>query len=407
MYFYQQIADGLVRIGVNDRRTARFENMFPIPHGVSYNAYLIQGEKTVLMDTVDTCFMHQFLQNLEAALSGRPLDYLVISHMEPDHSSAIKAVLRDHPECKLVGNAKSFKLMEQFFGDAFADRQHLVKDGEELDIGGRKLKFLFAPMVHWPEVMVTLTDRGELFTADAFGSFGAIEGHIYSDTFDWDERFMEEARRYYVNIVGKHGRSVSALLSKLDPDAVHMILPLHGPIHRKRERIEVMLQKYATWASFSPEEPGVVIVYASMYGNTELAADILATHLVEEGVERVRMFDVSEMHYSYIISEAHRFSHLVFTPLTYNAELYPNLDAFLRDLVSTGYKNRSYAMIANQSWGGKAVAIAEEILSKANMTKVSEDILLQSSATNEDLEALRRMAKDLAQSVREQNVHKQ
>ncbi|MDO5716220.1 MAG: FprA family A-type flavoprotein [Tissierellia bacterium] len=400
MYFYQEVAEQMFRLGVNDRRISRFENMFPMPEGVCYNSYLLMGEKNLLMDTVDACFMDQFLENLEAALQGKALDYIVISHMEPDHSTAIEAVMRAHPECKLVGNAKSFQFMEQFYGEQPKERWIEVKDGDTLDIGNRTLQFIFAPMVHWPEVMMTMTDRGELFTADAFGSFGAIAGHIFSDTMELDEAFMNEARRYYINIVGKHGKNVTALLKKLEGKDIQMILPLHGPIHRTQENIQKMVEKYRVWASFEPEEKGVLIALASMYGNSALAMDMLAYYLVEEGVKNVKIYDVSGTDYSYITAAAHRYSHLVITPLTYNMELYPKMDAFLRDLVGTGYKNRTYSLVGNASWGGKAVKMAEEILAPAKCEKIGEDLMLKSAATQENLEELRNLAKEIAASLK-------
>lgn len=261
MFFYQQLENDLYRIGVNDRRTARFENMFPMPDGVSYNSYLIKDEKKVLFDTVDASFINDFYSNLNHALGEDKLDYLVITHMEPDHSSAINMVLKDHPDCKLVGNKKTFQFLEQFFGDEFKDRYLEIKNGETLEIGKRTLEFIFAPMVHWPEVMFVLSSEGELFSADAFGTFGAIEGHYSSDLIDMDRAFIDEARRYYINIVGKQGRSVIAILKKLEGKDIKMILPLHGPIHRQKDKIEYFIKKYTTWASFENEEDGVLIAY--------------------------------------------------------------------------------------------------------------------------------------------------
>lgn len=400
MFFYQQLENDLYRIGVNDRRTARFENMFPMPDGVSYNSYLIKDEKKVLFDTVDASFINDFYSNLNHALGEDKLDYLVITHMEPDHSSAINMVLKDHPDCKLVGNKKTFQFMEQFFGDKFTDRYLEVKNGETLEIGKRTLEFVFAPMVHWPEVMFVLSSEGELFSADAFGTFGAIEGHYSSDLIDMDRAFIDEARRYYINIVGKQGRSVSAVLKKLEGKEVKMILPLHGPIHRQKEKIEYFIDKYKTWAGFESEEDGVLIAYSSMYGNTEEAADMLAYELSEQGVKNIHIYDVSEYDYSYIISDAHKFSNFVYTAINYNTDLYPRMDAFLRELVGTGFQNRKVSVITNMSWGGRAEKIAEEILEGSKLEKIGETISLKSSLDEEKVGEIRELAKAIAESMK-------
>lgn len=400
MFFYQQLENDLYRIGVNDRRTARFENMFPMPDGVSYNSYLIKDEKKVLFDTVDASFINDFYSNLNHALGEDKLDYLVITHMEPDHSSAINMVLKDHPDCKLVGNKKTFQFMEQFFGDKFTDRYLEVKNGETLEIGKRTLEFMFAPMVHWPEVMFVLSSEGELFSADAFGTFGAIEGHYSSDLIDMDRAFIDEARRYYINIVGKQGRSVSTVLKKLEGKEVKMILPLHGPIHRQKDKIEYFIDKYKTWAGFESEEDGVLIAYSSMYGNTEEAADMLAYELSENGVKNIHIYDVSEYDYSYIISDAHKFSNFVYTAINYNTDLYPRMDAFLRELVGTGFQNRKVSVITNMSWGGRAEKIAEEILANAKLEKIGETISLKSSLDEEKVGEIKVLAKAIAESMK-------
>lgn len=400
MFFYQQLENDLYRIGVNDRRTARFENMFPMPDGVSYNSYLIKDEKKVLFDTVDASFINDFYSNLNHALGEDKLDYLVITHMEPDHSSAINMVLKDHPDCKLVGNKKTFQFLEQFFGDEFKDRYLEVKNGETLEIGKRTLEFIFAPMVHWPEVMFVLSSEGELFSADAFGTFGAIEGHYSSDLIDMDRAFIDEARRYYINIVGKQGRSVIAILKKLEGKEVKMILPLHGPIHRQKDKIEYFIKKYTTWGSFESEEDGVLIAYSSMYGNTEEAADMLAYELSENGVKNIHIYDVSEYDYSYIISDAHKFSNFVYTAINYNTDLYPRMDAFLRELVGTGFQNRKVSVITNMSWGGRAEKIAEEILESSKLEKIGETISLKSSLDEEKAAEIKALAKAIADSMK-------
>ena len=320
--------------------------------------------------------------------------------MEPDHSSAINMVLKDHPDCKLVGNKKTFQFLEQFFGDEFKDRYLEVKNGETLEIGKRTLEFIFAPMVHWPEVMFVLSSEGELFSADAFGTFGAIEGHYSSDLIDMDRAFIDEARRYYINIVGKQGRSVIAILKKLEGKEVKMILPLHGPIHRQKDKIEYFIEKYKTWGSFESEEDGVLIAYSSMYGNTEEAADMLAYELSENGVKNIHIYDVSEYDYSYIISDAHKFSNFVYTAINYNTDLYPRMDAFLRELVGTGFQNRKVSVITNMSWGGRAEKIAEEILEGSKLEKIGETISLKSSLDEEKAAEIKALAKAIADSMK-------
>lgn len=400
MYFYENLSDDLIRIGVNDRRISRFENMYPIPNGISYNSYLIKGETNTLFDTVDPCFIEQFMENLEGALAGEDLDYLVITHMEPDHSTAVSIVMQKYPNCKIIGNAKTFQFLDQFFHVPDNDNRIVVKDGESMDIGTRTLTFKFAPMVHWPEVMFVQTCKGELFTADAFGVFGAIEGHVTSDLIDMNEEFFSEARRYYINIVGKFGRNTANILKKIDLAEVKMILPLHGPVHRDGEKIKAFVEKYQKWAAYEPEENGVCIVCATMYGNTMLAAEALAHYLSLEGVKNIKVYDVSNTDFSYIVSQAHRLSNLVITPINYNTVLYPKMDAFLRDLVMTGYSGRNYSTIVNGSWGGRSEAMADEILEKSKMTKIGNPVVLTSAASQENMEELRALTKEIKASFK-------
>lgn len=400
MYFYQKLEDDLYRLGVNDRRTARFENMFPMPDGVSYNSYLIKDEKNVLFDTVDASFIKSFCDNLTHVLEGAGLDYLVITHMEPDHSSAISYVMEKYPNCKIIGNAKTFSFIDNFFGDDFKDKYVEVKNGEKMSIGKRELEFIFAPMVHWPEVMFVLTSAGELFSADAFGTFGSIEGHYTSTLIDFDGKFLDEARRYYINIVGKQGRSVINVLNKLSGRDIKKILPLHGPSHVDADKIKTFIEKYKIWASFAKEEDGVLLAYSSMYGNTEQAVDILACELSILGVKNIHIYDVSEYDYSYIISDAHKYSNFVYTAINYNTDLYPRMDAFLRELAGTGFQNRRVSVITNMSWGGRGEKIAEEILAGSKLERVGETVAIKSSLNEEDVEKLKDLAKSIADSMK-------
>lgn len=282
MYNVRNVTRDIVWIGASERRLALFENIFPIPRGVSYNSYVLLDEKTVLFDTVDASVAGQFFENLEYVLGERALDYLVVNHMEPDHCAMIGDIVRRYPEVQIVGNAKTFGMMQQFFGTAFAERAVTVKEGETLNTGKHTLHFMMAPMVHWPEVMVSYDEADKvLFSADGFGTFGALNGNIFADELEFDREWLADARRYYTNIVGKYGASVQALLKKAAGLEIAVICPLHGPVWR--EDLDYILEKYQKWSTYEAEEQAVAILYASMYGNTASAADALAGALAERG----------------------------------------------------------------------------------------------------------------------------
>ena len=330
MYCYRKVTDDLYWIGGNDRRLALFEGVYPIPGGVSYNSYLLMDEKTVLLDTVDKAVKGVFFENIEKVLDGRKLDYLVVHHMEPDHSEAIWEVVMRYPEVKIVCNAKIAQMMKQFFSFDVDARVELVKEGDTFNTGKHNLVFVSAPMVHWPEVMVSYDTTDKiLFSADAFGTFGALNGALFADEVDFARDYLDEARRYYTNIVGKYGVQVQALLKKAATLDIQMICPLHGFVWRKD--IGWYLDKYLHWSSYTPEEQGVVIAYASIYGNTANAADILACRLRERGV-RTEVFDVSVTPASEIIAAAFKYSHLVFAAPTYNSGVFVTMEALLMDL---------------------------------------------------------------------------
>ena len=363
MYCIREISQNIFWVGGNDRRLERFENLFPIPYGVSYNSYLILDEKTALMDTVDFAVSEQFLENVDHALAGRKLDYLVVNHIEPDHCACIAEIVRRYPDLRLVGNAKTFQLLEQFYGLDVAKNRQQVNEGEEIPLGEHVLRFYAAPMVHWPEVMMTLeTQKHILFSADAFGSFRALSGNLFADETDFESAFLDEARRYYANIVGRYGAQVQAVLAKFKELEIAIICPLHGPIWRKD--LGCLLDKYDKWSRYAPEKSGVLLCYASMYGHTENAMSVLANKLAERNVHDMRMYDVSKTHPSYIIADAFKYSHLVFGSPTYNMNLYFTMDSLLREMAALGLKNRKVALIGNHSWASAALKEMKAILEK-------------------------------------------
>ena len=304
MHNTKKITENLFWVGANDRRIALFEGVYHAPQGVSYNSYVLLDEKTVLLDTVDKAVTHQFMENVAHILGNRKLDYLIINHMEPDHCAEIPTIIQKYPEVKIVCNTKIKSMMEQFFDFEIQENQfHIVNEGDILNTGKHNLTFLMAPMVHWPEVMVTYDTTDKiLFSADAFGSFGAIDGNIFADDVDWENRYLDEARRYYTNIVGKYGPQVQMLLKKAANVEIKTICPLHGYVWRKD--LDKFIDLYQKWSTYTPEIQSVMIAYASVYGGTQNAAEILATELAELGVKNIKMFDVSVTHSSYVVSDA-------------------------------------------------------------------------------------------------------
>ena len=379
---------------------ALFENVYPIPMGVSYNSYVLKDEQTVLLDTVDSAVAEQFFANLKHTLGDKKLDYLVVNHMEPDHCSQIARVMDMYPSAKIVCTAKTKQMIAQFFGISASDEQFvLVKDGDVLNTGKHELSFVSAPMVHWPEVMVTFdkTD-GILFSADAFGTFGAINGNIFADEVNFERDYLNEARRYYANIVGKYGPQVLSLLKKASALEIKMICPLHGFIWRKN--IAYLVEKYLKWAEYVPEEKGVVIAYGSIYGNTENACEILAAKLAEKGVKNIKMYDVSVTHGSYIIGEAFRASHLVFAAPTYNAGIFINMENLLRDITAHNLQNRTIALMDNGSWAAICnKQMKEELQKLKNIEFLEPEISLKSALIEGQLLQIDELATKIAESL--------
>lgn len=360
MYCVRKVVDDLYWVGGNDHRLALFENIHPIPNGVSYNSYLLLDKKTVLFDTVDWDACRQFLENVEHVLNGRDLDYLVINHMEPDHGASIEEILLRYPKVKIISTEKSFLLMHQF-GFNVDGRTEEVKEGDTRCFGKHTITFVEAPMVHWPEAMVSFdVTNGVLFSADAFGSFGALDGKLFNDEVDFDRDWLDDARRYYTNIVGKYGPHVQALLKKAGTIDIKVICPLHGPVWRND--FGYLLDKYDKWSRYEPEETGVLIAYASMYGNTESAAQVLAANLVEKGVKNVVVHDVSNTHVSYLISDAFKYSHIVLASVTYNLGIYPVMHDFLMHMKALNMQKRTVGIIENGSWAPKSGSLMKDFL---------------------------------------------
>lgn len=400
MHTIQEVAPNILSIGADDRRLALFENMFPLDNGVTYNAYLIRDEKTALMDTVDASVSRPFFENLCVALNGGKLDYIVVTHMEPDHCASLEEAARRHPEAKIVGNKKTFTMISQFFSADLSSRFHEVKEGDTLPLGKRTLRFVMAPMVHWPEAMLALeTSESILFSADAFGAFGGATGNLFSDEMDYEALLLDEARRYYANIVGKFGQQVLAALAKLGDALPKLICPLHGPVLRGGA-IPLLLDKYKHWAAYKPEKQGVVLAYASMYGNTESAARAFAALLAAKGVKDMRVFDVSKTHYSHIIAEAFKYSHLVLAAPTYNMHLYNAMDTLLRDMAHLNLQNRKAAVIGNGTWAPMAHKAMLTLLGEMkNVEVVGEPLVLLSSMKESQRPEMEQLADKLIASM--------
>lgn len=382
------VSDSILYIGADDRDIDLFESQYVVPNGVSYNSYVILDEKVAVMDTVDARRGEAWLKNLEQALAGRKVDYLVVSHMEPDHGANVQVLAEQYPEMKVVGNAKTFSMISQFFDIDLSGRSVVVKEGDTLSLGSHELTFVMAPMVHWPEVMAAYDETDKiLFSADGFGTFGALNGGIFADEVDFDRDWLDDARRYYTNIVGKYGASVQTLLKKAAGLDIAVICPLHGPVWR--ENLGYILEKYQKWSTYEAEEKAVVILYASVYGNTASVADALAGRLAENGVKKIAVYDVSNTHVSELISEIFRASHLVLAAATYNAGIYPAMENLLSDMKALAVQNKTVALIENGSWASTAAKQMKEKLSELkNMTILDTQVSVKSAMLEGQEEAL-------------------
>ena len=399
MYCTRKVLDDLIWVGADDRRLACFEGVYGVPDGVSYNSYLLLDEKTVLFDTVDKAVGAVFLENVAHALDGRKLDYLLISHMEPDHAATIETLCLRYPEAQIICNAKIQTMLAQFFALDLSGRLHVVKEGDSLSVGKHELTFVNAPMVHWPEVMMTYDKTDKiLFSADAFGTFGALNGRLFADEGDFMGEQLDEARRYYTNIVGKYGPQVQAVLKKAAGLDIAYVCSLHGPVWRKH--FGDFLEKYLQWSSYTPEEKSVLIAYASVYGHTENAANILAAKLVERGV-RVRMYDTSVTPASYILSDAFRCSHLVFAATTYNAGVFVTMENLLHDIANHNLQGRKIAIMENGSWAPTSGKLMREMLSGLKNTEfIGDNITIRSALAENQLGELDALADAIAADLR-------
>lgn len=398
MYNYRKIQDDLFWVGANDRRLAMFEGVYSVPDGVSYNSYVLLDEKTVLFDTVDKAVAKVFFENVAAVLNGRKLDYVFVHHMEPDHSAVLEDLVLRYPDVKIVCNVATRNMIKQFFDFDLDCRWVEAKEGEVFSTGRHNFCFVKAPMVHWPEVMVSFdTTDGILFSADAFGTFGALNGALFADEVDFDRDYLDEARRYYTNIVGKYGQQVTTLLNKAAMLDIKIVCPLHGFVWRKN--IGYFIDKYLNWASYTPEETGVMLAYASVYGNTENAVEILAVKLREKGI-KTRIFDVSVTPASDIVAAAFRYSHLVFASTTYNAGIFVCMEALLSDLVAHNLQNRTVALLENGSWAPTSGNLMRGMLSKCkNMNILDTGLTIRSALKKNQIPQLEAVADALAATI--------
>ena len=399
MYCVRKITEDLYWIGGNDHRLALFENIHPIPRGVSYNSYVLLDEKTVLFDTVDWSICRQFLENIKGVLGDRTLDYMVINHMEPDHAACIEEVVLRYPDVKIICTEKAFMFMHQF-GLQMDDNVIQVKEGDTMCFGKHNVVFVSAPMVHWPEAMVTYdTTNGVLFSADAFGSFGALDGKLFNDEVNFDRDWIDDARRYYTNIVGKYGPHVQALLKKAGSIEIKTICPLHGPVWRND--FAYLLDKYDKWSRYEPEEKGVMIVYGTMYGSTEAAATDLATRLVEKGMTNVVMYDVSKTHVSYLISETFKYSNVVLASVTYNLKIYPPMLGYIMDMKALNLQKRTFALIENGTWAPQSAKLMHELLDEMKeMTILDNEITVNSVLKEKDVDLMDDLACSIIESMK-------
>lgn len=398
MYCTRKVDDDITWVGGNDRRLAMFEGVYSIPNGVSYNSYLILDEKTILFDTVDKAVGKVFFENVAHVLNGRNLDYVVVQHMEPDHSATLMDLLCRYTDTKVVCTKKTSEMIVQFFGTDVSDRAIIVKENDTLSTGKHEFQFIMAPMVHWPEVMFTYdkTDK-VLFSADAFGTFNALNGALFADELDFYNTLIGEARRYYANIIGKYGPQVQSALKKVSALDVKTICPLHGPVHRRD--FAAYIEKYQRWSSYQPEEKGVMLAYASIYGNTENAAEILACRLRDLGVN-VEVFDVSVVPMSQIVSAAFRYSHLVFAATTYNAGVFITMEELIHDLVLHNIQNRTLAFVENGSWAPVSGKLMRETLAPLkDMTVLEQAVTLRSALKEEQAAEIESLAKAIADSM--------
>lgn len=398
MQCVKKVLPDLFWVGADDRRLSCFEGVYGVPNGVSYNSYLMLDEKTILFDTVDKAVARTFFENVAYVLGNRKLDYLVIHHMEPDHAATIEDLMFRYPDVTVVCNSKIETLLKQFFDYDFAGKVHIVNEGDVLNVGKHSLTFVNAPMVHWPEVMMSYDTTDKiLFTADAFGTFGALNGHIFADEVDFMHDWLDEARRYYTNIVGKYGVQVQNILKKAAALEINYVCPLHGFVWRSH--FNDFLEKYLQWSSYTPERKGVCLAYASVYGHTENMANILAGKLVDRGVN-VEMFDTSVIPASYIVASAFKNSHLVFASTTYNAGIFVTMENLLHDIVAHNIQKRKVALLENGSWAATSGKLMKDLLSKIPNTEfITPTVSIKSAPKAKTMDELDVLADAIAADI--------
>lgn len=390
----------LTYIGCSDRKLSLFEGAYPVPYGMSYNSYLLKDEKTVLFDTVDRACCGQFFENLSFALDGRTLDYVIVHHMEPDHAALLEELVKRYSGVKVVCTAKAKDMIKQFFDFDIEQNALIVKEGDTLNTGKHELQFITAPMVHWPEVMVSYDKYDKiLFSADAFGSFGAINGNLFDYETDLNDWYMSEARRYYTNIVGKYGAQVQSLLKKASGLEIKLICPLHGVL--LKQNIGDFIEKYDKWSTYTPEEKGVAAVYSSIYGGTENAVNILASKLSERGIKNIRVYDISQTHPSYVLSEAFKYSNIILATTTYNMGIFETMQNFLHILISHNLQNRKFSIIENGSWAPACGGQIKTMLEKLKGSEfIGDTLCIKSSVKKEQLNEIEKLADNIFESIR-------
>jgi Uncharacterized flavoproteins len=389
------VAGKIYWLGANDRKKHLFENIWPLPNGVAYNCYLINDEKTALVDTIESGVAGDFVEKVESLLAGRPLDYLIINHMELDHTGEVKEILKRYPKVQIVGNSKTFKIVEAYWGNV--DNFKHVDDGEELSLGHHKLRFLMTPWVHWPETMMTydVTEQA-LFSGDAFGSFGTLDGGVFDDEIDFSY-YEEDMRRYFSNIVGKYANMVQKAFKKLDGVPVKSVCPVHGPVWRSNP--EVVLGLYDKWSKMEAED-GVVIIYASMYGNTEQVADYIARKIAERGVKKIRIHDVSKTHISNLINDIWKYKGVILGSCAYNSQMFPLMEQLTRELEHMGVKDRELGIFGSYSWNGGGVKNLKKFQENLSWNLVSEPVEIYGISDDKKLAQCDALALEMAEKLK-------
>lgn len=394
-----KIFDDLYWVGADDRRIELFENLYPVPDGMSYNSYLILDEKNTVVDGVDSSVIYQYIDNIQSVLGDKTLDYAIINHMEPDHCAALLQLYLIYPNIKFIGNTKTHRLLKQFYPQISDSSLITVNEKDTFSTGKHKFTFYFAPMVHWPEVMNTYCDSLKvLFSADAFGSFGAISGNLYQDQVYNNENLISESRRYYSSIVGKYGLQTNSILKKLSGLDIKVICSLHGPLWRKN--IDQIISLYQKWASYEAEDKTICIAYASVYGNTQICAEYLGQCLSELGLNKISIFDVSKTDVSYILSEMFRCSHIALLSCTYSNSIFPKMEFLLQDMKNHSLCNRYISVVENGSWAPQSGKLIKEYISSMkNMNIIDPMVTIKSSPTNEDYQNIKLLANNIFKSI--------